>query len=258
MGGVIAADVATYYGTDLIRGVVLMGSFPHRNMHTQVATQFILDFIPKLLDPSLSNFGPTAKAFAESCVAFGDKLDQFTKYSWMGAVAGQNPDVRVWSIPHTQDETALMKARLTLPYLVLHGKMDKHVDGDKLKAFMKSNFGNYVFKLWDNVGHASFFDNPAETSKQIVAFAQRLNRVNITSGFSFRNDSSHTFYRDGLNSVTHLMVTSSLLMPVAPATPHPTTLRKRTTIGYRSEKICTLIARPPRRLRIDVVSRRAL
>ena len=192
MGGVIAADVATYYGTNLIRGVVLMGSFPHRNMHSEVATPYILNFIPRLLDPSLANFGPTAKEFAESCVAFGDKLDQATKYSWMGAVAGQHPDVRVWSIPHTQDETALMKSSSTLPYLVLHGTMDKHVDGVKLKAFMKKYFGNYVFRLWNNVGHASFYDAPADSNKEIIAFAKRLSRVSDLIRYPFRNESSDT------------------------------------------------------------------
>jgi len=179
MGGVIAADIATYYGTDLIRGVVLLGSFPHRNMFLEVVTQWALDFIPRFLGVDLAEFGPTVKEFAESCVAFGDKLDQGTKYSWMGAVAGQNPDVRVWSIPHTQDETALMKARLTLPYLVLHGTMDKFVDGLRLKAYMQKNFGNFVFKLWKDVGHAPFWDSPDDANKEIVSFAERLSRVSI-------------------------------------------------------------------------------
>lgn len=172
MGGVIAADVATYYGlSDLVSGVVLMGSFPHRNMLNDVATPFILNFIPRLLDPSLDKFGPTDKEFVESCVAYGDKLDQATKYAWMGAVAGQHPDIRVWSIPHTQNETALMSVSKTFPYLVLHGTMDKHIDGHKLKTFMDTYFGNFVFRLWDNTGHASFFDNPDQANAEIVAFA---------------------------------------------------------------------------------------
>lgn len=174
MGGVTAADVATYYGVDLIRGVILMGSFPYRSMQPQVATQWILNFIPALLDPSLAKFGPTAKTFAESCVAYGDKLDQLVKYSWMGAVTGQYPDIRTWSIPHTQDETALLKAKGTLPFLVLHGTMDHHVDGQKLKDFMFANFSKVDFFLWDNVGHASFFDAPDQSNKEIVKFAQKL------------------------------------------------------------------------------------
>ena len=187
MGGVTAADVATYYGIDLIRGVVLMGSFPHRNILNDVATPWVLNFIPRLLDYDLAKFGPTAKEFAESCVAFGDKLDQGVKYSWVGAVAGQNPAIRNWSIPHTQSETALMKASSTFPYLVLHGTKDKHIDGLKLKAYMQKNFGNFVFRLWDNVGHASFYDDPIDANKEIVAFAKRLSRVSISSSFSVRN-----------------------------------------------------------------------
>jgi len=185
MGGVIAADVATYYGVNTLGGVILMGSFPYRNMQPTVATQFILDFIPRLLDPSLADFGPTAKEFAESCVAFGDKLDLGTKYSWMGAVAGQYPDIRVWSIPHTQNETALMATSKTMPYLVLHGTMDHHVDGKKLRDFMNTYFGNFVFRLWDNTGHASFFDNPDKANPEIVAFANRLRRVSLLWSFSF-------------------------------------------------------------------------
>lgn len=173
MGGITAADFATYYDINLIGGVILMGSFPYRSMQLTVATQWILDFIPKLLDPSLANFGPTAKTFAESCVAFGDKLDQGVKYAWMGAVAGQYPDIRTWSIPHTQDETALLKVKETLPYLVLHGNMDHHVDGQKLKDFMAQNFGNVDFNLWDNVGHASFFDAPNKANREIVTFAYK-------------------------------------------------------------------------------------
>lgn len=183
MGGVIAADIATYYGVDLIGGVVLMGSFPHRNMLNDVATEFILNFIPRLLDPSLYAFGPTAKEFAESCVAFGDKLDQGVKYSWMGALAGQYPDIRNWSIPHTQNESALMASSKTIPYLVLHGTLDHHINGTLLRNFMNTHFGNFAFRIWDNTGHASFFDNPDSVNPEIVAFAKRLSKVSIPTSF---------------------------------------------------------------------------
>ena len=179
MGGVTAADIATYYGINLVRGVILMGSFPHRNMLNDVATPFILNFIPSLLDPSLAAFGPTAKAFAESCVANGAQLDQGTKYSWMGVVAGQYPDIRTWSIPHTQDEGALMASIKEFPYLVLHGTMDHHINGTELRSFMNTYFKNFAFRLWDNTGHASFFDNPANANKEIIAFAKRLSKVSL-------------------------------------------------------------------------------
>jgi pimeloyl-ACP methyl ester carboxylesterase len=185
MGGVIAADVATYYGPELIGGVVLLGSFPHRNMLGDVATPWIVGFVPRLLDPDLAKFGPTVKEFVESCVAFGDKLNQLIKYSWMGAIAGQNPDVRAWSFPHTQNETALMNVRATIPYLALHGNIDKLVDGVKLRAYMDKYFGNFAFRYLTDVGHAFFWDAPAEANQEIVAFAKRLSQVSISlSGMS--------------------------------------------------------------------------
>jgi pimeloyl-ACP methyl ester carboxylesterase len=192
MSGVIAADIATYYGPELIGGVVLLGSFPHRNMLNDVSTPWIVGFVPRLLDPDLAKFGPTVKEFVESCVAFGDKLDQLIKYSWMGAVAGQNPDVRVWSFPHTQNETALMNVRATIPYLALHGKIDKFIDGVKLRAYMDKYFGNFAFRYLTDVGHAPFWDAPAETNQEIIAFARRLSRVSISRSFFVRNELSQT------------------------------------------------------------------
>lgn len=175
MGGITAADVAAYYGIDLLGGVALAGSFPFRSMHPQVATEWIMDFIPRLLDTDLAKFGPTAKEFAESCVAFGDKLDQDTKYEWIGAVANQNPLVRTLSISHEQNETALMAASGNIPYLVIHGDKDKHVNGTRLKAFMDANFGNVTFMLLNDVGHASFWDAPIVTNLAIIDFAYGLN-----------------------------------------------------------------------------------
>ena len=179
MGGITAADVATYYGVQLMGGVILMGSFPYRSMQPLVTTPFVIDFTPRFLDPSLADFGPTAKEFAEACVAYGDKLDQGIKYSWMGALAGQYPDIRNWSITHTQNETALMASSKTIPYLVLHGTLDKQVDGEKVRNFMNTYFGNFVFRMWENTGHASFFDNPEKANPEIIAFAKRLSHVSF-------------------------------------------------------------------------------
>ena len=177
MGGVIAADIATYYGVGLIGGVILLGSFPHRNMLSLIGTPFLSDLTPRFLGTSLATFGPTVKEFVESCVAYGDQMDLGTKYTWMGAVAGQHPDIRIWSFPHTQDETALMAASKTFPYLVLHGTRDKFIDGERLRDYMNSHFGNFVFRLWENIGHAPFWENPDQANIEIVAFAKRLSLV---------------------------------------------------------------------------------
>ena len=177
MGGVIAADIATYYGINLVRGVIMMGSFPHRNMLDSVSTSWASNFIPRVLDPSLAAFGPTAKEFVESLSVLGDQLDQGTKYSWIGALATQNPDSRNWLLPHPQNETALMDAAKSFPYLVLHGAADKLIDGNNLKEWMSPRFGNFAYRLWDNTGHAPFWDNPDQVNLEIVTFANRLSSV---------------------------------------------------------------------------------
>ena len=147
-------------------------------MQSLVATPWSNTFIPQLLSATLDNYGPIATEFVEACVA--SQLDQQTKYSWMGAIANQNPDVRLWSAPHVQNETALMNAARTFPFLVLQGTLDKLVDGQKLKDWMTPRFGNVVFRLWDNVGHAPFWDNPSQTNQEIDAFAKRLTPVILT------------------------------------------------------------------------------
>lgn len=148
-------------------------------MQALVATPWVLTFIPQLLDSTITNFGPITKEFVESCVAHGDQLDQNAKYSWMGAIASQNPHVRIWSSPHAQDETALMDEAKTFPYLVLHGTLDKLVDGKKLKDWMTPRFGNIVFRLWEETGHAPFWENPDQTNQEIVDFAKRLSHVTL-------------------------------------------------------------------------------
>ena len=118
-----------------------MGSVPFRSMLSLVATQFALNPTLQLLDPSLADFGPAVKEFVEAFVAYGDKLDQGIKYSWMGAIASQYPDIRNWSASRTQNETALMASSRTIPCLVLQGAMDKLLDGEKVRDLMNTFSG---------------------------------------------------------------------------------------------------------------------
>ena len=74
----------------------------------------------------------------------------------MGAIAGQHPDIRAWSLPHTQNESSLMGAAKTFPYLALRGTMDKLVDGEKLRDYMSADFGNLASRLLENTGHTLF------------------------------------------------------------------------------------------------------
>jgi len=74
----------------------------------------------------------------------------------------------------TQDETKLVEARKTLPYLVIQGTMDLHVIADNLVAFMKKTFEDVEIHVLEECGHAPFYDRPTETNKAILGFVQRV------------------------------------------------------------------------------------
>ena len=112
VGGFTAADIATYYGVDIIRGVILMSSLPHRNIDSR-RHPVGLRLHPTTLGPISCRFRTNLQRVRRS-LRGEDQLDREAKYSWMGALAGQHPDVRIWSFPHTQNESALMAARKTV------------------------------------------------------------------------------------------------------------------------------------------------
>jgi pimeloyl-ACP methyl ester carboxylesterase len=156
-------------------------------MHGEVANPWIMEFIPRLLADDLNQWGETAKAFVESCVAYPDEMPQLTKYAWMGGVSGQHPQVRLLALPRGQDESALLSVKDTLPFLVLQGTMDKHVLSDKMDKFMHDNFKNVEFHLWDHCGHAPFFDKQEEFNKVTLEWVDRITKVTV----SYLSFSSH-------------------------------------------------------------------
>lgn len=74
-----------------------------------------------------------------------------------------------------QNETALLSAGPSVPFLVIQGTADRHIQYGKLEDLMKRNFaGNYTFQLLSGVGHACFYERPTETNKWIVEFVQSV------------------------------------------------------------------------------------
>ena len=149
-------------------------------MHGEVAHPWIIDFTPRLLANDLNQWGETAKDFVESCVAYPDQMPQLTKYAWMGGVSGQHPQVRLLVLPRGQDESSLLAVKDMLPFLVLNGTMDKHVDGGKLEKSMLTNFKNVEFHMWDHYGHAPFFDKPKEFNETTLEWVNRIAKVALS------------------------------------------------------------------------------
>src|SRR4051812_10016455 len=99
-----------------------MGALPYRSMHLQVAHDIILEIIPRLLSDNVVDFAKASTEFPLSCVADGFQLLEETLWFWAGAAAIQHPLVRIHSISRTQDETALLAAKETFPFLLIHGE----------------------------------------------------------------------------------------------------------------------------------------
>lgn len=91
-------------------------------------------------------------------------------------MATMHPLVRIHSLTRTQDQTALLAARYTFPFLVIHGDGDKHMYIDKIEAFMEENFGNVEFHRLKGVGHAVFYESPEFVNRTILDFVKRVQK----------------------------------------------------------------------------------
>lgn len=108
------------------------------------------------------------------CVAHPEDMPLATRYAWIGGAAQQHPKIRVFAQRREQDETKLLEASRTLPYLVCQGALDLQVDCQKLVSFMKKTFGNVEIRVIEDCGHAPFYEKAEEVNAAILGFVQRL------------------------------------------------------------------------------------
>ncbi|EIN12818.1 alpha/beta-hydrolase [Punctularia strigosozonata HHB-11173 SS5] len=170
LGGIIPADIATHYGTDIISGVILFGGFPYRSMDPLVAHPDVQSWLPDFL----SDEG--CVKFVESCVAppaDESVLPYDTKMMWIGAAASMHPLARTHVTTRAQDETKLLEGATELPYLVLQGEMDTHIQWRKMQAFMGEHFSKAEFVLLEGCGHAPFFEQPDRVKIALLSFVRR-------------------------------------------------------------------------------------
>jgi len=192
--GIVAADVAAAYGIEDMSGCIILGGMPYRSMHPHVAHPVIMSLIPGLLSENIAEFSVAVQGFAASCVSESFEIPEEDRLAWIGGVALQvshvftrtkwlrmeksadykkNPLVRQHSIARTQDEGALLAAKGTFPFLVIHGVEDRHMYVDKLEAFMKGNFGNVEFHRVEGVGHAPFYEVPEFVNRTVLDFVKK-------------------------------------------------------------------------------------
>ncbi|EIN12576.1 hypothetical protein PUNSTDRAFT_130833 [Punctularia strigosozonata HHB-11173 SS5] len=171
LGAIVPTDIATYYGADLMAGVIITGGFPYRSMHPEVAHPTIMSIVPDLVSDDIAVFSKACEVFVESCFAEPARdLPYDTKLAWIGGVTAMVPAARRHIIMRTQDESAILTTRNTLPYLILQGDKDNHVVWENLQRFMEETFERSEFVLLRSAGHAPFFEQPQEVNQAILNF----------------------------------------------------------------------------------------
>ena len=85
----------------------------------------------------------------------------------------KHPLVRQHSLMRTQDETVLLAAKETFPFLVIHGEEDRHIYVDKIEEYMKTNFGNVEFHRVKGAGHATFYETPEFVNRTVLEFVSK-------------------------------------------------------------------------------------
>lgn len=94
--------------------------------------------------------------------------------SWIGAASHLDPKIAQLLLARTQDVTALFTAgRSGLPYLIVQGTKDLHINLNQVEIEIKS-FTNLTVKTVEGAGHAIFYDALDETVEAILGFASKV------------------------------------------------------------------------------------
>ncbi|KAJ3786495.1 alpha/beta-hydrolase [Lentinula aff. detonsa] len=173
LGGIVPPDVIAKFGPDSLSGHIMMGSFPHRNMHSEVVHPVILSLIPGLMTEDIALFAKTLPEFVLSCVSPHHKLSYDVYAKWLGGAAPRAPIVRQSMLGRGQDSTAIMQAATHFPYIAIQGEDDQHLVPQKLEKWMKDHLTRSEFHLIPGVGHAPFYEAPDIANKLILDFVKK-------------------------------------------------------------------------------------
>ncbi|KAJ3813481.1 alpha/beta-hydrolase [Lentinula aff. lateritia] len=173
LGGIVPPDVIAKYGPDSLSGHIMMGSFPHRNMHSEVVHPVILSLIPGLMTEDIALFAKTLPEFVLSCVSPNHKFPYDVYTQWLGGAAPRAPIVRQSMLGRGQDSTAIMAVANDFPYMAIQGEDDQHLVPKNLEKWMKDHLARSEFHLIPGVGHAPFYEAPDVTNKLILDFVEK-------------------------------------------------------------------------------------
>lgn len=170
-GGIIV-DIIEAFGANFISGAIYCGgAVLTRELHTTYMQPMLEKLVPDLLSTDSNVISRASLQFVQSCVENPHAALPFeTKIQWLGGCAMLPQNVRLLTLSRQQSTDRWEKEIKQLPVLIVHGTMDSMVITSKLQETASRYLQNYQIKLLDDVGHAPFYERPAETNYHILDF----------------------------------------------------------------------------------------
>lgn len=186
LGGLTIADVLTSSpptpSHGLIAAIYIGGPVPTRAFHMQYASMWLAETLPHLLSDSAEMFTRTFPKFIDGCMYDPQKSITYEEKARMVGEATMSPNVTrilIEKCSRSRDSPTWEDELRKLPKLIIQGREDLLVDGDKCrKAFMDTFKDNLDWVWVEKTGHTPFWEHPEEVEDYIIAFVKKAAKSN--------------------------------------------------------------------------------
>ncbi|EGN98424.1 hypothetical protein SERLA73DRAFT_169392 [Serpula lacrymans var. lacrymans S7.3] len=178
-GGAMVADILAFHSSISLAGIVYITPIPYLGFFQHIATDYVLDVIPKLTQKTdVNTFQIASRDFIQGLVspkhylnrvAFPQRLQQ----ACLGDVMSQPRTCAAYTLQRSQDEFGLMRAgREGLPMLLINGKDD---------MLLKSQPLSKLFEKWKNMevvnmdtGHMPWWEAPQAFNDVVLGWIAKV------------------------------------------------------------------------------------
>jgi non-heme chloroperoxidase len=169
--GRVISDYVTTHGADKIAGINFVGA------SIKAFPEFAGDNLnnaPGMMSDDLATNIAATRAFVRGCFEKPPTADDFEIMLSFNMMVP--PKVRANLMGRPLDATEVM-SRLKIPVLVTHGDKDRNGKIGTAQYTAKTIPGA-SFSVYEGIGHAPFYEDPARFNNELAAFVRNANRTN--------------------------------------------------------------------------------
>ncbi|VDC05612.1 unnamed protein product [Peniophora sp. CBMAI 1063] len=179
MGSIVITDIAAHLPPTTLSGAICISSLPY--LAGDAGRRIMSPTILEIASGSLQNadvglFAKTKIRFLDSLFSHPDQISHELKCLWLGASLACTPADMTLGFSRTQDPEPMYKMARegTLPLLVLQGRLDGHLDAEKLVAEIKPLWKDAEVVILEGIGHAVFYEDTEGVMQRIGHFVRRV------------------------------------------------------------------------------------